>query len=160
MNRQAEHVLGQRWTVVGNVADHVEQPAERGLADRNGHRASRRADGRATLKPRGRLERNPAYPALVQMSLDLQYTRARSRFDDERLFEPRKLGAIEGDIDHRPAHGNSLSLELSRRSHCRQCPKSKPRLLITAPVAAGWAMMHGTGRHSRYLAKGALITAV
>jgi hypothetical protein len=115
MNGRAGHIGGQWRAVVADVADHVEQSAESGLADGNGHRASGCQYGRAASQTRGRLERNRSHRALIQVSLYLQREwLALIPADNQGFLEPRKFGAAEHDINYRPAHGDDPSSQPGR----------------------------------------------
>ena len=74
---------------------------------------SGRAHRHAALQPGGRLKRNAAHGALVEMCLNLDDEGSGLiPFDDEGFFKSRKFGAVEGDVDHRSAYGEDLSPRL------------------------------------------------
>jgi hypothetical protein len=107
-----QHVVGQWRSVVADVADDIEETTENRIADRHGDRTSGRAHRHSALQSRGRLQRNAAHGARVEMRLNLDDEGCGPiPFDDESLLKPRKLGAIEGDINHRAAYGEDLSCQ-------------------------------------------------
>ena len=72
-----------------------------------------RAHRHAAFQPGGRLKRDAAHGALVEMRLNLDDEGSGLiPFDDQGFFKPRKLGAVEGNVDHCSAYGEDLSPRL------------------------------------------------
>ena len=104
VDRHALHTL-ERGQVVDRLAEHVPDPAEGLLADRDRDRPARVHDVEPAREPVRRVHRNRAHAIVAEVLLHLRDQRRRGRtvgaryLDGERVVDPRQL-AREGDVDH------------------------------------------------------------
>ena len=98
---------GEGRPAVAGLAGDGEQPAEHLIADRHGERAAGRARGHAPPQPGGRLQRDGADMALVEVALHLDHQRLGPvPFDDQRLVDCRQTAGFEGDVDDSAVDGD------------------------------------------------------
>ena len=137
MNRAARHI-GSKWlALVANRTGKVEQAAEHRLADRHLERPAGGVGDDATPQSCRRLQRDGANRRLVQMRLHLGDDRgALVGRDDQSIIDRRQCRAIEGNVQHRPAHRGHPAISCSCLFHCVFLKVVFP----TAVRHTGWAL--------------------
>ena len=119
MDGQTHHIAWKCWSVVADIADDVEEPTKNGLSDRYSDGSPGCMYWCPAFKSGGRLKRDTAHGTFVEMCLNLDDENPGPiPFDDKGFFKSWQFGAVEGDVDHRPAYGKDLSSRLRRLSHC------------------------------------------
>ena len=117
------HVGRQRRAVVADVAHDIEETSEKGIADRHGDRMAGRAHRHAAPQPVRCLQRHATHGVLVEMRLDLDHEGLRAvPFNDQRLFQSRKLGAGKGNVDDGSAYREHLPCRSPGHRYRHACP--------------------------------------
>ena len=87
---------------VDRLADDVQHPAQRPLADRHGDRTARVLDLGAPHQPVGRVHRDGSHHIVAAMLLDFQDEAALlATIDLERMVDLRQVLPLEDDVDDR-----------------------------------------------------------
>ncbi len=97
-----------RTGLVDRAAEHVHDPAQRGLADRHGDRLAGVGGHQVALEPVGGAQRNGADDAIAQLLLHFQGD--FGVVDLERVVHLRYLTAREFDVDDGADDLNDLAL--------------------------------------------------